>query len=70
MKKNFSDLICIRCKKNKKLKILKKILFCNSCKEAYPVLNGIPVMLIKSNDVFHLKKALLSAKYRVEKYGD
>jgi len=70
MKKSFSDLICVKCKKNKKLKLLKKILFCNTCKEAYPMLNGIPVMLIKNNDVFHVKKALLPAKYRVEKYGD
>ena len=70
MKKIISDLICIKCKKNKKLKLLKKILFCNSCKEAYPILNGIPVMLIKNNDVFNLKRALLPAKYRVEKYGD
>ena len=29
MKKIISDLICIKCKKNKKLKLLKKILFCN-----------------------------------------
>ena len=70
MKKNISVLICIKCKKDKKLKLLKKILFCNSCKEAYPILNGIPVMLIKNNDVFNLKRALLPAKYRVEKYGD
>ena len=26
--------------------------------------------LIKKNDFFHLKKALLPAKYRVEKYGN
>ena len=70
MKKNIGDLICIKCKKNKKLKLLKKILFCNSCNEAYPILNGTPVMLIKNNDVFNLKRALLPAKYRVEKYGD
>ena len=70
MNRNFNDLICIKCKKNIKLKILKKILICKSCKEAYPVLNGTPVMLIKNNDMFHLKKALLPAKYRVEKYGD
>ena len=70
MKKNFADLICIKCKKNKKLKLLKKILFCNSCKDAYPILYGTPVMLIKNNDVFNLKRALLPAKYRVEKYED
>lgn len=68
--KNLNDIICCNCKSDKKLKLLRKLLICIKCKEVYPVLNGIPVMLLKTNDVFHLKKALLPAKYRVEKYGD
>lgn len=67
---NLNDIICSNCKTDKKLKKIKSILYCSNCKEAYPILNGTPVMLTKKNDIFHLKKALLPAKYRVEKYGN
>lgn len=67
---NLRDIICCNCRTNKKLKKIKNILYCKSCKEAYPILNGTPVMLTKKNDFFHLKRALLPAKYRVEKYGN
>ena len=66
---NKDEIICPNCKTNKKLKLINKILVCRKCKEAYPKFNGVLVMLTKKNDVFHVKKALLPAKYRVEKYG-
>ena len=67
--KNKNEIICPNCRKDKKLKQINKLLICTNCKEVYPIFNGIPVMLTKKNDFFHLKKALLPAKYRVEKYG-
>tara|TARA_B100000575_G_C22705515_1_gene426010 strand:- start:176 stop:385 length:210 start_codon:yes stop_codon:yes gene_type:complete len=67
--KTKNDIICPNCRTNKILKQNNKLLICTKCKEVYPVLNGVPVMLTKKNDFFHLKKALLPAKYRVEKYG-
>ena len=35
----------------------------------YPIYKKIPIMLSEKGDFFHLKKALLPAKYRVKKYG-
>ena len=70
MKKKINDIICPNCKTDKKLKFKNKLLVCKKCKEVYPLFRGIPVMLTKKNDFFHLKKALLPAKYRVEKYGN
>jgi len=67
--KNLNEIICPNCKINKRLKLVNKILLCRKCNEAYPIFNGILVMLTKKNDIFHVKKALLPAKYRVEKYG-
>ena len=67
--KNKNEIICPNCRTDKKLKQNNKLLVCTKCKEVYPVFNGIPVMLTKKNDFFHLKKALLQAKYRVEEYG-
>jgi uncharacterized protein YbaR (Trm112 family) len=67
---NLNNIICCNCKSSKKLKLSKKILVCKNCKEIYPILKGVPVMLTKKNDFFHVKKALLPAKYRIEKYGN
>jgi|TARA_B110000858_G_scaffold104971_1_gene120065 uncharacterized protein YbaR (Trm112 family) len=66
---NLNEIICPNCKTNKRLKLVNKILLCKKCKEAYPIFNGTLVMLTKKNDIFHVKKALLPARYRVEKYG-
>lgn len=65
-----SDIVCPSCKANKKLKKKNKLLVCTLCKEVYPIFNNTPVMLTKKNDFFHLRKALLPAKYRVNKYGN
>jgi len=67
--KEFKDIICANCKSEKKLVKKKTILVCRKCGEAYPIYKKIPIMLTKNNDIFHVKKALLPAKYRVEKYG-
>ena len=62
-------LNCIKKKKNSKLHKVKNFLLCKECGEVYPIYKKIPIMLSEKGDFFHLKKALLPAKYRVEKYG-
>jgi uncharacterized protein YbaR (Trm112 family) len=47
-----------------------KKLICLKCKAFYPFYKGLPVLLRTKDDIYHLKKALLPAKYRVEKYED
>jgi uncharacterized protein YbaR (Trm112 family) len=63
-------LRCIEClikKKNSKLKVDKKnkVISCLKCKEKYPIYENIPVIISKSGDFHHLRRALLPAKYRV-----
>lgn len=62
-------LCCINCinKKKSKLRFKKKenVIYCIKCNEKYPVYRGIPVIVSKSGDFHHLRKALLPAKYRV-----
>tara|TARA_B110000037_G_C17087950_1_gene492768 strand:- start:1144 stop:1359 length:216 start_codon:yes stop_codon:yes gene_type:complete len=62
-------LICTNCKKSKILNF-KDHLKCSNCDFFYPKYEGVPVMLNDKNDFYHLRKALLPAKYRVNKYGD
>ena len=63
-------LVCINCKNKKKL--IKKPFFfkCSKCNYYYPTYNGIPVILNDCNDFYHLRKSLLPAKYRINKYED
>ena len=58
-------LKCLKKNKNSKLKIKKNVIVCSKCKEAYPIYEGVPVMLSKEGDFHHLRRALLPAKYRV-----
>jgi uncharacterized protein YbaR (Trm112 family) len=63
-------LKCIKCLKKSKKSILKlkkkdNIISCSTCKEVYPVYEGIPVILSKEGDFHHLRRALLPAKYRI-----
>tara|TARA_B100000902_G_scaffold399986_1_gene474275 strand:- start:6501 stop:6719 length:219 start_codon:yes stop_codon:yes gene_type:complete len=60
---------CIKRKKNSKLYKLKNKLSCRVCGENYPIFKNIPIMLSEKGDFFHLRKALMPAKYRVKKYG-
>ena len=68
--KLLKNLVCCKCKSNKKLRILKKILLCKNCGEVFPILDKIPIMLTIKDDFFHVKKALLPSKYRVKRYGN
>lgn len=60
-------LNCIKKGRNSKLNYLKKenVITCPKCREKYPVYEGIPVIVSKSGDFHHLRRALLPAKYRV-----
>ncbi len=60
---------CITKKKHKSNLIKRKNgLECNNCKDFFPFYKKLPVMLLFKNDFYHVKKALTSAKYRVNKY--
>ena len=64
---------CPECSyKDKKNKLIKKNKFfiCNNCKTFYPLYKGLPVLLTREDDFYHLRKALSPAKYRVFKYED
>lgn len=63
-------LNCLKKKINNKLYKQKNILYCKNCRESYPVYKNIPIILSEKGDFFHLRKALMSAKYRVKKYGN
>ena len=59
---------CPSCKVKSFLRNKKNGLECRSCKDFFPFYKKIPVMLSFNNDFYHLKKALTSAKQRVNKY--
>jgi uncharacterized protein YbaR (Trm112 family) len=61
---------CIKNRKSCKLVIKKKFFICNNCKSFYPCYKKFPVLLTLEEDFYHLKKALMPAKYRVFKYGN
>ena len=63
-----SQLYRCPCKKKSFLRKKNQGLECKHCKEFFPFYKNLPVMLLFSNDFYHLKKALTSAKYRVNKY--
>ena len=56
---------CIVKKKQGFLKIYKKKLICGNCSDYFPIYNGVPIMLTNKNDFYHLRKALLPARYRI-----
>ena len=61
---------CPNCSSKKKgfLKKKNKGLECLSCKSFFPYYKKLPVMLTFKNDFYHLKKALTTAKHRVNKF--
>ncbi len=62
-------LICIACNSSK-LNEEEEYLECMKCKSYFPKYKGVPVMLTDENDFYHLRKALLPAKYRINIYED
>ncbi len=64
-----NNLICTFCKEDS-LQNQTDHLTCDACNNYFPKYNGIPVMLTDKNDFYHIRKALLPAKYRVNKYGN
>jgi uncharacterized protein YbaR (Trm112 family) len=69
IKSSTKHLICTFCKSDS-LQDEKDHLICSKCSNYFPKYNGIPVMLTNTNDFYHIRKALLPAKYRVNKYGN
>ena len=63
-------LNCIKRRINSKLYKSKNNLYCKKCGESYPIYKNIPIILSEKGDFFHLRKALMSAKYRIKKYGN
>ena len=71
MTKAHKILRCPKCiKKNKKNSLInyKNYLLCNNCDEYYPKYKGTPIMLTNEDDFYHIRKALLPARYRVVKF--
>ena len=71
--KMLNHLRCLNCLKKKRYSKLykqKNRLNCKNCKESYPIYKNIPIILSEKGDFFPLRKALMSAEYRVKKYGD
>tara|TARA_B110000483_G_C17917601_1_gene435521 strand:- start:394 stop:600 length:207 start_codon:yes stop_codon:yes gene_type:complete len=62
-------LICTFCKSSN-LDDKENYLECIDCKSFFPKYKNRPVMFTDENDFYHLRKALLPAKYRINKYGN